>query len=302
LVEDNTANPLSLGQDTEGHYTLQLDGQDITTKITKGEMGGLLTASQAVEDNLHDLRKLVAGITNTVNLQHVQGFGLDGTTNNNFFDPLQLTTQDGSAGADLSATITDNSQLTMGEYSVKFNGTNYEIYDKETGALKTSGAYDPTGTTISLEGIQLAISGAVTDQDYFTVSPLTKAIQSFGTAITDAKKIAASGTAANLPGDNANALAMAGLVDNQVTALNADTLTNYYQNLVGQVGIQNQAASDELKFCINFLTQLNNQRDSISGVNMDEEAANLVRFQRAYEAGARLIKAADEIFQTLLQL
>jgi flagellar hook-associated protein 1 FlgK len=52
----------------------------------------------------------------------------------------------------------------------------------------------------------------------------------------------------------------------------------------------------------NFLAELNARRDSISGVNLDDEAANLLRFQRAYEAGARLIKTADEIFQTLLNI
>jgi len=302
LVSGNTTNTLSAVYDKEGNYNLQLDGQDVTSRITKGEMGGVLTARQDIEENLHDFRKLVASITNTVNLQHAQGYDLDGSTGNNFFNPLGLTVRDYSSGADLTATITNYSQLTLDEYSVQFNGANYEIYNKGTGALKTSGVYIPAGTTINLEGIRFVISGAVTDQDSFTVSPLTTAISNFGTAITSPREIAASGTLAGLPGDNTNALAVAGLMNSQVTALDSSTFSDYYQSLVGQTGTQSKVASDELTFADNFLSNLNNRRDSISGVNLDEEASNLIRFQRTYQAGARLIQAADEIFQTLLQL
>jgi len=302
LVSGNTANTLSAAYNGEGEYALQLDGQDITSRITKGEVGGLLTARQEIEGDLHDLRKLVASITNTVNLQHSQGFGLDGSTGNNFFNPVGLTVKNNSAGADLTATITDFSQLTMAEYSIKFNGGNYEVYNKETGGLLTSGAYNAGGTTINLEGVQFDMSGAVTDQDSFTVSPLTTAIQNLKTNITSYQQIAASGTADGLPGDNTNALAIAGLTDSNITALNSDTFANYYKNLVAKVGNQSQTASDELTFSNNFLSQLNTQRDSVSGVNMDEEASNLIIFQRAYQAAARVITTADTIYQTLLNM
>lgn len=302
IVSDTATKTLSTLTNETGRYNLKLDGQDITTLITKGEMGGLLTARQNIDDNLHDFRKLVAAIINTVNLQHGQGFGLDGTTNNDFFDPLQLTVKNYSGAATLTATVTDYSQLTLDEYTIRFNGGNYEIYETESGSMKTSGAYVAGGTTIDLEGIRFIISGAVTDQDYLTVSPLTSAVTNFATALTSTRKIAASGTAATLPGDNTNALAMAGLMDSQVTALGSTTLVNYYQILVGSVGAQSKAASNEMAYADNFLTVLNTRRDAISGVNMDEEASDLIRFQRAYEAAARLIKIADELLQVLLNL
>ncbi len=171
LVSGNTTNTLSAVYNQEGNYNLQLDGQDITSRITKGEMGGFLAARQEIEDNLHDFRKLIATITNTVNIQHTQGFGLDGSTGNNFFNPLELTVKNDAAGAGLTASITNYSQLTLDEYTINFNGGNYEVYNSETGALKTSGVYNPAGTTINLEGIRFDISGAVTDQDSFKVSP-----------------------------------------------------------------------------------------------------------------------------------
>ncbi|MBI5601869.1 MAG: flagellar hook-associated protein FlgK [Deltaproteobacteria bacterium] len=303
LVDGNSTSPLSAVYNDEGDFILQLDGQDITSRITKGEMGGLLTAHQEIEGTyLHDLRTLVASVTNTVNLQHASGFDLDGSTNANFFNPLQLSTGNFSVGANLTAVITDYSQLTLGEYEIQFNGANFEVYDSGTGALKTSGVYNAGGTTINLEGIQFDIMGPVTDLDRFTVSPLTTAIKNFQTALTAPRQIAASGTATSLPGDNTNALALADLSNSQSTALDSETFANYYQGLVGQIGTQSRMASDELTFQDNFLTGLTTRRDAASGVNMDEEAANLIRYQRAYEAAARLIRTADEIFQTLLNL
>ena len=244
----------------------------------------------------------MASLTNAVNLQNSQGFGLDGSTNNNFFNPVDLAVTNNSAGADLTASITDYSQLTFGEYTINFNSGNYQVFNSETGVLKTSGVYNPSGTTINLEGVQFDINGAVTDQDSFKVSPLTTAISNFGTALTSAQQIAASGTSAGLPGDNSNALAMADLVNRNMTALDSNTFSTYYNNLVAKVGNRSRTASDKLTFANNFLTQLNNQRDSVSGVNLDEEASNLIIFQRSYQAAARLITTADAMFQTLLNM
>jgi flagellar hook-associated protein 1 FlgK len=303
LVDGNTTNPLSTSYDTNGDNTLRLAGQDITSRITKGEIGGLLTANQNITTYRQDLRKLVAAVTVNVNAQHQDGFDLDGIAGTGFFNPLQLSVKDYSAGATLTAGIVDPTRLSFDEYTVKIHAGNYEVYNNQTGNLETSGTYDSVGGTVfTYSGIQFSISSAAADQDSFTVSPLTGAIQNFGAAISDPRKIAASGTQAGSPGDNANALALADLAHRNIDALGSEPFSNYYQTLVGTVGNQSRAASDELTFSNNLLTQLNSQRESLSGVNMDDEAANLVRFQRAYEAGARLISTADELLKTILNL
>jgi flagellar hook-associated protein 1 FlgK len=266
-------------------------------------VGGLLTAREEVTNTaLLGLRKFTAALSNAVNVQHSQGYGLDGSTGNNFFSPLQLTVKDYAAGAGMTAMITDYSQLTLEEYSIRFNGGNYTVYNAATGATKASGAYDPLETTINLDGMQWVISGAVSNGDRFEVSPLTSAVSNFNTALTSIQQIAASGTAAGVPGDNSNALILAGLVSQNLVSLDSKPLTEYYQNLVAQVGLKSQVASDALTFAENFLNNLTDRRDSISGVSLDEEAANLIRFQQAYQAAARLIRAADELFETLLNI
>jgi flagellar hook-associated protein 1 FlgK len=307
LVSGSSTKTLSAIASQNGAYTLKLDGMDITSQVTKGEIGGLSAASQDIRANLQDFRKLIASLANQVNLQHIQGFDLDALGGTSFFNPIQLTVVKTSASGNLTSSITDYSQLTMDEYAVNFvddgsGGFNYQITNADTGALKTSGAYVAAGTTVNLEGIRFVLSGTVTAQDSFSVSPLTTAIQNFGKVVTDSRKIAASSSATSVPGNNVNALAVADIINNQISSLDSGTVVDFYQSLVGQIGSQTKTAIDSEVFAKNFLGQLTNKRDSISGVNMDEEAANLIRFQRAFQAAARLISTADELFQTLLNL
>lgn len=303
LVDGDTSRSLTAEIDETGRQTLVLNGEDITSRIAGGKLGGLLTARKEIEETvLTGLRRFVAALINAVNLQHREGYGLDGSTGNDFFSPLQLTVRDYSSGADLTAEITDYSRLTLEEYTVRFSGGNYYVYERTTGELKTSGVYEPSGTTINLEGMRWEISGTVSDQDSFQVSPLTTAVAGFQTALTSAQQIAAAGSSSGVPGDNENALALADLIHQGLTVLDNQSLEDHYQYLVAQVGLKTQEASEALTFTENFLNHLNDRRDSVSGVSLDEEATNLIRFQRAYQAAARMIRATDELFQTLLNL
>ncbi len=136
-------------------------------------------------------------------------------------------------------------------------------------------------------------------QKLFTV-PVTVAgtAQSITMNITDPAKVAASldGTV----GDNANALALANL-QNQTT-VSGQKPVDFYSNTVAQLGADIQQATSQSDTQSVVLQQLQSQRNSISGVSMDEEAANLVRFQRAYQAAARVVNVIDEMTQTAINL
>ena len=74
----------------------------------------------------------------------------------------------------------------------------------------------------------------------------------------------------------------------------------FYGGLVAQVGVISNQAGSNLTIENSLLNQATDYRDSISGVNLDEEAANLLRYQQAYQASAQMIKIADQLFQTLI--
>jgi flagellar hook-associated protein 1 FlgK len=71
---------------------------------------------------------------------------------------------------------------------------------------------------------------------------------------------------------------------------------------VGQIGSVTQRAMRSQESQKNVLSQLQNIRESISGVSLDEETTKMIEFQKAYEASARVIKTADEMFDTVLNL
>ncbi len=303
LVSGAKTNALSAQQDTNGDYQMYLNGTNITSNITGGTLGGLISArSDAETQGLLPLNRFMAGLTQQVNNIQKQGFGLDGSTGNPFFSPLTLATSSNSS-ASITASVTNESQLTLDQYNIKIDtSNNYNVYDNQTGKLVTSGAYT-SGGAINFDGIQTVITGSASSGDTFTVDPLKNAVNNMQVAITNGDQIAASSSASGLPGDNSNALAMVNaLNNNQVSSLGGQTVMDYYQGIVSTTGSLSKAASDNQTFESNLLDQLNQQRDSVSGVSIDEESVNLIKYQQAYEAAAKVVQTTSELFQTLMNL
>jgi len=137
-------------------------------------------------------------------------------------------------------------------------------------------AYTP-GSAISANGWSVTISGAPAAGDSFTVS----------------RNSAGSG-------DNRNALAMVSALSS--AALNGGTtsLNDASNNLVGQVGVLTQQAQSSASVQQGINQDALTARSNVSGVNLDEEAANLLRFQQAYQACAQLISASNTMFNSLI--
>lgn len=137
---------------------------------------------------------------------------------------------------------------------------------------------DPSGeTTIDVNGWQLVVRGTPAEGDVFSVGDNVGGI-----------------------GDNRNALALAGIAARRVMGNGTTTLNETYAELVSDVGVKTQRARINADVQAQLLGESRAQRESISGVNLDEEAANLIRFQQAYEASAQVIAVAGTMFDSLL--
>lgn len=101
-------------------------------------------------------------------------------------------------------------------------------------------------------------------------------------------------------GDNRNALALAGLQETLLLQNGSATLQESYAQLVTAVGTSTRAAQTATEAFGALLDQAIDARAELSGVNLDEEAADLLRYQQAYQAAARLVSVADDLFQSLL--
>ena len=101
-------------------------------------------------------------------------------------------------------------------------------------------------------------------------------------------------------GDNRNALLLGGLQNQPLFEGGTANYAELYGQLLGEVGTLTRQAQTGVQTESLLMDRAVSARDSVSGVNLEEEAANLLRFQQAYQAAAQMIAAADELFQTLL--
>jgi flagellar hook-associated protein 1 FlgK len=127
--------------------------------------------------------------------------------------------------------------------------------------------------------------------------------------VADPAKIAASGMA-NGPTDNSVAQALASLrsATGTVTYTSASgstetgTFVEFFRGMVTRLGIEVSAAQDGASVANSLVQQADLRRQSVSGVNTDEELVNMMRVQQSYQAATKLIKTADDMLQTLLSL
>lgn len=101
-------------------------------------------------------------------------------------------------------------------------------------------------------------------------------------------------------GDNNNALMMSQLQHSRLLNGGEDTFQEVYGGMVADVGSQQRQGTANLELETTLLQQAESYKDSAVGVNLDEEAANLLRYQQSYQAAAQLIKVSEDVFQTLM--
>ncbi len=148
-----------------------------------------------------------------------------------------------------------------------------------------------SGTFSATNGAQIAIAypsppAPAGEVATFSLSPGTP-------AVGDNFSLTPGGIASN-----GNVLAMTNLVSQNL--LSGQTLSNAYATLVGRVGSAGQAANVAATTAQGVLSQVQSVQQSISGVNLDEQAADLVSYQQAYQAAAQIIASAQVLFQSLL--
>lgn len=105
-----------------------------------------------------------------------------------------------------------------------------------------------------------------------------------------------------LPGDGSNATALELLENNPIAFLSGSSLNEFYAATVGEMAVNSSAAQSTLDSAVVVFDSLSAQRESISGVNVDEEAVSMIRYQRAFEGVARFMGVVDSMLQTLMSL
>lgn len=320
LVEKGNSWALDTKSDADnyGYYDIVYSPDssnvlNLTDRISNGRINGFLTIRDTETwDAMDELDRLASSIANEINQVHRAGYGLDGSTGTNLFSPSfeagdvlsedvgaisALSTNTGTGS--LSVTINDPSALSFNDYELTFSGGSYTIVNKSTNASAAAVYSDPSSFTF--QGLSVTISGSVAAGDKYFISAHRNSAKDISVAIdmSNTSKIAAATAAADNRGDNRNALALVQIEDS-LTIDGTASFSSYYGAIVGRIGVNSQYINNQYSAQEFSTEQLRNMRESVSGVSVDEEMTNLMKFQHAYEASARLITIGDELLETLL--
>lgn len=289
--------------------------QDATTPSDRGGRGfahffGMNDVLEARTASHFD-----TGLTTTA----AHGFGAAGTVSIDFRGPggdiaTSYTLDFSAVGGTMAAVITDLNANFAGyaSFSLDSNGkltvtpaSGYEGFDMSVGA--DSSARGATGMSFSRffglgDRYRMDAAFSMTVKQSIVDNPSMLALASLDTA-------AGAGIPALTVGDNSGANALTGLSDSKLVFTAAGNLPSittslseyagYYLSSLGMEANQLQSMSDDRKA---LQDEIRTRRDTLSGVNIDEELANMIIYQNAYNAAARLITTANEMFDTLLSI
>lgn len=151
-------------------------------------------------------------------------------------------------------------------------------------------------------GFDLAGNAGGVFFDASLIDPTNPRAADLRLAISDPREIAAAGPPPNGVADNRNALLLAALQTANTMLGGTATYQSAYSTLVAQVGNKTREVEIAGKAQQSLLEQAQSTRDQLSGVNLDEEAANLLRYQQAYQAAAKALSIAGTLFDEILAL
>lgn len=295
-------------QPVSGDYTLSYDGSNYT--LTNRDTGQVVGQAANLTNPIGGMQFSLTGTMNAGDSFTVEptrgalnGFG--------------LTTSDGAAIAASSPVLvskgtsnTGTSSVTQGTVSSGYtlpSTTTTLTYDSTTGSI--SGF--PVGSTVTIGGTpptSYNITAATPNVPY---NPAMGASMTITGSTINNVSLQITGTPANgdtftiAPNpaggkDGRNAQSISNLVTTKSMGNGTLTLTDSYANYVNDIGNQTNQIQASSKSQTALVTQITTSQQAISGVNINEEAANLLQYQQLYQANSKVIQTAQTLFQTIL--
>lgn len=272
-----------------------------------GTLGGLLKfRGESLDVAQNQIGQLAITLATSFNTQHKLGYDLNGVAGEDLFsipDPVTTASVNNTGSLTVGATITTPSDLTSSNYRVQYLSGEYVVTRLADKKEMYRGATPPASP---IDGLTLNIAGAAAEHDDFVIRPTQYAANNFKLAFSDVNKLAMAGSNTTGPSDNTNGLALAKLqTGNNVTLIGSNQKRTYAQAfafMVSGIGTKTKEVEITQKADSTALELAENAMQSESGVNLDEEATNLIRYQQAYQAAGKMMQIASQLFDVLLQL
>ncbi len=307
------------------------DSYPMNETMQSGKLRGWLDGWNDLKGGHNDLKELTSALIFHVNQQHVQGYDLEGESGDLFFEHAIMTSEgmanqgDGVLEFDPASGIGgidwENLQ-NYDDFEIRFNadypepptatGNEFSIINTSTGETVAPDNVNTSGTdeiSIEFNGgyfVKISYSGGTSPRsgDTFSLSFRDNAARTVGVneALSDPVKVAASDNPLEVPGNNGAALKIAQLQHALTMSSNSSSFNEFYSSVVGKVGSLAQMAKNNGEHSALVAEQLQLKQESVSGVSIDEEMTNLIRFQQAYSASARIISKVDELLDNIIRM
>ncbi|EHJ4138930.1 flagellar hook-associated protein FlgK [Escherichia fergusonii] len=273
--------------------------------LTSGTLGGMLTfRSQDLDQSRNTLGQLALAFADAFNKQHQAGFDATGAKGEDFFaigKPLVLSNTQNNSDAAIKAEVINGSQVLATDYTITWQGAGKWLVTRL--ASNTSFTVEPDAAgNVEFDGLKLTFSGTPKDNNSFTLKPVSDAVVNMDVKVKDESQIALAQEAGAGDSDNRNGQKLLDLQSNGKTVGGAKSFNDAYATLVSDVGNKTATLKTSSTTQNNVVTQLSNQQQSISGVNLDEEYGNLQRFQQYYLANAQVLQTANTLFDALINI
>jgi flagellar hook-associated protein 1 FlgK len=284
---------------------------DVSDVLLGGSLGGIFDFRKNIlNPTQNTIGQIILAITTDINTVNKNGLKPNGQQGTDIFtQPASLatpyTTNTGTGG--ISIAITNTNLLTNSDYILEKTGAgdSYKLTRVSDGVDVYSNS---ALATITNAGFSLSIStGGVSTGDQFLLRPTYSGASSYSVTATinDIATAAAGATQASpavspAPGDNSNVLAM---LSKQTALVMNNGLSSYQDTLGGLIStVGNKSA--ELKATSAYAEQWQQSSsiamENYSGINLEEEAANLLRYQQAYQASGTVLQMARQMFDSIL--
>ncbi len=287
---------------------IKFEELDRQADINNGELASLLDlrgvgGEGVLPEYMDELDNMAKTFAEHFNGIHQKGYDLNGDFGQEFFvsdDGGDITADsivvEGSIDDDpakiAAGSLSDTQDVLEAEVSDANNYDENEEYfvelDKATDSYTV---IDSTGNIIANDTIP-----ASKEIDLSTEIGMTFSVNDYGSAVVG--KGAGSG---------GNALNLANTIKSDKLDFSGDgnadsTVMDKYESIISSLGVEGQRADQMVNNQETLVNQLENQRQSISGVSLDEEMANMVKYQQAYNAAAKLIRNSDQMLDSLMSI
>jgi len=300
---------INISDNTEGNFDLNNDGTNEVTAIFKVAGNNKLDASAAI------------GISGTLTFKRNDAYDSIAEIDYNATDTV-FTVMKKINDADLgvSAYLDHNGHLaikaTLAKDGSKKDFMIRHLEDSGEFLVGLTGVLKQSGEQGSFDYRRVDdIMKFIPDREHITITPKYNPAAYMAVSdqvIQDVDKIAAAkgkdigGTGdyntGNGIGDGTNALQIASLRHIEAMVDTKSTFNEFYTSIISRVGSQGEEAKNRMDNQTALLKNLENMRQSVSGINLDEEMAAMVAFQHGYNAAARVISTMDKMLETVIRM